>query len=143
MKDSATYRVFVYGTLMKGGRNDQYLKGYRCVGTEAVTKEAQYYMLQFNSSSGGGKFSPGVLKRGQGHIKGEIYEVDVDGLKELDRLEQNGTRYQREKIEMQDGTRAWMYILIAKDKEADIQDRIEVWPRENIYEWRRQEPAPV
>ena len=60
----------------------------------------------------------------------------------LDRLEQNGVRYQREQIEMQDGTIAWIYILIAKDKEAEEQDRIKIDPRSQIYSWVSEEPAP-
>lgn len=137
---SNKYRVFVYGTLMKGARNEHFMSGAKLISENAVTKEKSFLMLQFNSSSSPGKFSPGVKRGGQGHIQGEIYEVDKEGLDKLDALEQNGVRYQREKIKMQDGSTAWMYVLIAKDQDSKQYDRIDFDPRTEIYSWKREEP---
>lgn len=135
--ETPTHRVFVYGTLMKGGRNDGYLKKYNCVDKCAVTEEPSYFILQFHSASSPGKFSPGVRKNGQGFIQGEVYEMDDTGLAVLDKLEQNGVRYLREKVKMQDGATAWMYVLIANEKDSGEHDRINFDPKTRIYAWER------
>ena len=135
---SGRYRVFVYGTLMKGARNEHIMNDATLVSENARTKEQSFLMLQFNSSSSPGKQTPGVKHRGQGYVKGEVYEVDDEGLAALDKLEQNGVRYQREEIDMQDGSKAWMYILIVDDQPSEQQDRINF---ENcVYSWKREEP---
>lgn len=132
------HRVFVYGTLMKGARNERFMNGAELISENAVTKEKSFLMLQFNSSSSHGKYSPGVKRGGHGHIQGEIYEVDDAGLGKLDELEQNGMRYQREEVEMQDGAKAWMYVLIVDDTSAVDQNRIKF--ENEIYSWLREEP---
>jgi len=140
--ESKTYRVFVYGTLMKGARNEALMTGARLEDAYAVTAESSYLMQQFNSSSSPGKQTPAVTKGGKGHIQGEIYEVDVQGLQALDRLEQNGVRYLREEVKMQDGTKAWMYFLIANDTPSKQQDRIDFISATKTYVWKREEPKP-
>lgn len=137
-----TYKVFVYGTLMKGARNEGLLNGARLIASDALTKEDSYLMLQFNSSSSPGKQTPAVKKGGQGFVQGEIYEVDQAGLDALDQLEQNGVRYQREEVEMQDRSTAWMYILIADDEPSLQQDRINFNPTTKAYSWKREDPRP-
>lgn len=136
------FRIFVYGTLMRGGRNEAFLKGARLVSSDAMTLEAVFVMEQFNSSSSPGKQTPAVRKGGTGHVRGEVYEVDREGLVALDRLEQNGIRYRREAVALQDGTTAWMYVLMAGDAPSPRQDRIAFDPDRRAYAWLRAEPQP-
>lgn len=133
--------VFVYGTLMKGGRNPM-PEGSRFI-KEAVTKEASFIMIQFNSTSTNGKQTPGVLRKRASYIAGEVYEVDSDGMIELDKLEADGVIYKREKIMLQDNTTAWMYLLIADKRPSEQQDRVLYDQSTNTYSWDRQEPKPV
>jgi len=125
---------------MRGGRNDHRMTGI--YQGDAVTKESTYLMIQFNSTSTKGAQTPGVLNNGQGHIWGEIYEVDDAGLTDLDKLEDNGRLYQREEILLDDGSKAWMYILIADKKPSALQDRVDYDQTENTYKWDPCEPAP-
>ena len=134
------HRVFVYGTLMRGGRNDSIMKGRFL--SEVTTVYDCFLMVQFNSTSTRGAQTPGVYRGGHGYIWGEVYEVDDAGLAVLDQLEQNGVLYQREEVLLQDGTQAWMYILIADKEPSDLQDRVLYSAETKTYKWDRQEPVP-
>lgn len=136
-----THRIFVYGTLMKGGRNEFLMDNARLITEEAVTKESSFLMRQFDSSSSKGKFSPATIRGGQGYIQGEVYEVDNEGLKALDELEGNGIHYQREEIWLDDNSKAWMYILLRDDTPSKEQDRIHFDESSKNYSWRREEPS--
>lgn len=136
-----SHLVFVYGTLMKNARNHLLMKEAKLIEDGAVTKDNSFLMLQFNSSSSPGKQTPAVLRGGDGFIKGEVYKVGDDGLAKLDDLEQNGVRYQREEIEMQDGTMAWIYVLIIDEDPSYNQDRILF--ENKIYSWRREEVLSI
>ena len=96
-------------------------------------------MEQFNSSSSPGKQTPAVRKGGSARISGEIYDVDAEGLAALDRLEQNGIRYQREEVPLSDGSMAWIYLLIADDTPSATQNRI-LTAEDGSQSWQRQEP---
>jgi gamma-glutamylcyclotransferase (GGCT)/AIG2-like uncharacterized protein YtfP len=97
--------LFVYGTLKSGFWNHHYLEDSEYLG-KAETKE-KYAMYV------GG--IPFVVK-GQkvSTIKGEVYEVSKDVLKEIDRLEGHPFAYRREKVKvkLEDGkeVEAWMYF---------------------------------
>jgi gamma-glutamylcyclotransferase (GGCT)/AIG2-like uncharacterized protein YtfP len=123
---------------MQGARNAALLNGAAFCGP-AHTRDAAFQMEQFNSSSSPGKQTPAVRKGGSARISGEIYEVDAEGLAALDRLEQNGIRYQREEVPLSDGTEAWIYLLIAKDTTSATQDRI-LTADDGRQRWQRQEP---
>lgn len=136
------FRVFVYGTLMRGGRNEALLEAAQLVCDNAITRDAVFFMEQFNSSSSPGKFTPAVRKGSTAHIRGEVYEVDREGLVALDRLEKNGVRYRREPVDLKDGSSAWMYMLIAADRPSVAQDRVTFDPDLRSYAWCRAEPTP-
>lgn len=55
------HRVFVYGTLMHGERNADVLQGSPLICEAALTARRKYFMLQFQSVSNPGNFSPGVF----------------------------------------------------------------------------------
>lgn len=96
--------VFVYGTLMKGyGNHRNYLSHSEFVGTGEITGYALYAVSSF----------PGIVPEGGEKVKGEVYKVDQDTLKRLDRLEGEGSLYLRKQVEVRaDGhiVQAWTYI---------------------------------
>ena len=72
-------KVAVYGSLRKGLGNHQcYLKNETCVGTFETKPEYTMYSL--------GGF-PGLVKGGHTSILMEVYDVNMDKMKELDILE--------------------------------------------------------
>ena len=95
------YNVFVYGTLKKGHGNHRLLEKAKFLGKH-ITK-AKYTLLDLGPY-------PAVLNAGDSSIKGEIYEIDQNTLRDLDRLEGYPHLYQRHKITSPHGE-AWMYTM--------------------------------
>ena len=98
-------KLFVYGTLKRGFGNHHYLKTERYIG-RAVTKE-KYALYEAGI--------PCVVKnRPVCRIKGEVYEVTKETLRNIDLLEGHPFCYRREKIPviLENGTRieAWIYF---------------------------------
>jgi len=92
--------LFVYGTLMQGMRNHQYLEKAKFLGTAQTKPE---YELLYNGSI------PAV-KAGSESIKGELYEADEETLKGLDVLEEvNADLYEKKEIEV-DGKKVIAYL---------------------------------
>ena len=83
-------KVFVYGTLMRGERAERLMPQERFVG-EAVTTKASFEMRNYH-----GLF-PAVFPDGKERIKGEVYEVSPDELRELEDYE--GDLYKRQTVE--------------------------------------------
>lgn len=137
---SGRHRVFVYGTLMSGGRNAALMADGRLIDPQAVTGEAVWNLVQFNSASSPGRQTPGLRAGGAFRIAGEVWEVADEGLARMDRLEQNGRRYQREVIALRGGGTAWIYVLIAPDAPSDRQDRILCDEGSKMQAWDRHEP---
>ena len=100
------YKVFVYGSLKRGFHNFPFLKSSNKVGV--ATTQEPLVMTTLGSF-------PGV-RRPIGDevgapVVGEIYSVDEDTLRNLDRLEGNGHFYQREVMATDIGP-AWVYLLM-------------------------------
>ena len=96
-------RVFVYGTLKRGQRNEHFLHGAEFVGLH--TTERIYSMYEFEDY-------PAVCLHGRHAIGGEIYRVSDRQFKMLDDLEWYPHFYQRIEIPTAHGD-AWMYIVRA------------------------------
>ena len=92
-------RVFVYGTLKQGFYNHRVMQhaGGTFVG-EDTTKGQMYSRGAF----------PMVDISKDGRILGEIYELEEENLKILDRLEGYPTFYNRSQIDTGHG-RVWIY----------------------------------
>lgn len=78
-------KVFVYGTLMKKYWNHYFLEGKICIGEGKLKGYEMYHVSSF----------PGIVESKQNEVLGEVYEIDEETLKRLDRLEAAGIMYIR------------------------------------------------
>lgn len=105
----ANHLVFVYGSLKAGYGNHSLLAQSIFLG-KYFTRDEHYVMADL------GAF-PGVLyKPHNGHqhgmIEGELYSVEDNTLKALDRLEGHPNFYKREEVYLEGYEKpVWMYIL--------------------------------
>lgn len=100
-------RVFVYGTLMKGFRNNHYLEQAKYICDAKITGYDLYKVSTY----------PGIVKSQDSAkiVYGELYEINDDILVKLDELEEEGDLYIRikEKIYNQQNNairEAYIYI---------------------------------
>ena len=78
--ENKTFNLFVYGTLKKNQIANHYLKDAKFIGN-ATTKDSIFDM---KSNRG---YYPFVFLNGNKDIMGEIYEVPMEKLKDLDAYE--------------------------------------------------------
>lgn len=104
LKSDGPARVFVYGTLKRGGGNHRLLEasGARFLGNHQIAGTMHDY----------GAF-PAVTLDGSGTVHGEVYEVSTVTLERLDRLEGTPSFYQRARVSMSTGMDAWVYVMDA------------------------------
>lgn len=93
-------RVFVYGSLRRGGYNHGLLRGARFLGYERTPRE--YTMVDL------GRY-PGVISAGRTAVLGEVYAVSAATISRLDRLEDYPRSYDRRRIPTRFGD-AWLYV---------------------------------
>lgn len=131
--------VFTYGTLKQGFHNHHCLQGAILKASAIKTKYPNYSMVALFSRSQVGKLAPGVQKREIGSfIEGEIYEVSPSMLENLDILEENGSRYQRDLTTISNGTEAWLYFhTFLEEPTADLSEtnQISFDHDSNCYNW--------
>jgi gamma-glutamylaminecyclotransferase len=94
-------RIFVYGTLRRGGSNHALLSGAACEG-EARTREP-FAMFDL------GGF-PCIVPGGEERVAGEVFLVDAATLARLDALEDAPRWYRREAVRLDDGSLAEAYL---------------------------------
>ncbi|MCD8498072.1 MAG: gamma-glutamylcyclotransferase [Alphaproteobacteria bacterium] len=128
--------VFVYGSLKRGYYAHHRMKDATFAG-EALTREPHYRMVAFPWSSTPNESYPGILRDGQGHISGEVYQASAGLLAELDVFEIVGRDYIREKIDLADGRSAWAYLSINIEEQGvlNAHKRIGYQANTSIYCW--------
>lgn len=104
--DIMLHKVFVYGTLKRGGRLHHNLspnkhKNSRFVCEDTVSN-CDLYMIQWY---------PGV-DDGDGIVGGEVYEIDEPMLARMDELEDEGILYRRTLKTTQSGHDVWIYMYL-------------------------------
>lgn len=100
--------LFVYGTLHKKQPNHKRFLSDAVYLGEAETKR-KYELYDV------GGF-PGMLRGGRNRVVGELYAVDDDTLKTIDRLEGVPHMYRREKIRLRRRSEVFGYIYQYKPK---------------------------
>lgn len=98
--------VFVYGTLKRGHSNNRILRETESefVGVAVTTTRFRMWTTGF----------PAIMREYTADplgapVRGEVWRVNADGLRALDRLESNGSMYQRELISVRMGNGAPFY----------------------------------
>jgi gamma-glutamylaminecyclotransferase len=97
-------RLFVYGTLKRGGASAERMRGATFEGSVATAAGYALYDL--------GEY-PALVEGGDGVVEGEVYLVTADHLAELDRYEGYPELYRRELVPLTDGSRAEAYLMPA------------------------------
>jgi len=101
-REHEMHTVFVYGTLLEGEPNAYLLEDAEMIG-DAETEPA-FRMLDMGPY-------PAAATPGKTQILGELYRVDRETLARLDHLEGVPRLYTRERIELADGSQAWIYLI--------------------------------
>ncbi len=101
-------RLFVYGSLQRGCSNAGLLEGAACLGPGS-TADGHALVLYHDGF-------PALYRdqSGRGRVRGELYVVGSALLIELDAFEDVPDLYQREEIELADGSTAQAYIVTAE-----------------------------
>lgn len=110
-------RLFVYGTLKRGFGNNRLLEDSEYIKDATLAEAVMVSLVNF----------PGVIK-GQGEVKGEIWEVRQEDWPRLDRLEGHPNFYKREIVETSEG-QAWCYYLNARNAENRPRVTSGVWKK--------------
>lgn len=95
-------KVFVYGTLLAGESNHRQLEGARLLAVRRT--EPRYTLVDL------GAF-PALMEGGTTAITGEVYDVDDELLRALDRFEGVPTLYRRTRIRLLGGESVDGYLL--------------------------------
>ncbi len=105
------FYIFVYGTLKRGKRANSLLSDAKFIGSGTVSGYEMYMVSDY----------PGVV-RGEGRVKGEVYEVDGETLKRLDEYEGVPILYERieEAVELEDGRKVRAYLYLYKGRIDDL-----------------------
>jgi len=109
--------VFVYGTLMRGGRYHRLLAGAPYAGS--VSTAPRYQLLDLGPYPG--------LVAGQQRVQGELYDVSAAIIERLDALEGHPDHYRRSAIVLADGREVTGYLLVDPAASARGQP-IATWP---------------
>jgi len=99
------FRIFVYGSLMRGMSNHRLIMNGHFLQEDATPP--YYTLLDL------GAF-PAVITQGITAVYGELYEVNKDILKNLDTLEGHPQFYRRTPIQLASGQHAEIYLLNLK-----------------------------
>jgi gamma-glutamylcyclotransferase (GGCT)/AIG2-like uncharacterized protein YtfP len=103
-------KVFVYGTLKSGFGNHRLMESRSTFITKDQIKGLMVSLGGF----------PGVVHADDRCVKGEVYEVTDDCLKDLDRLEGHPRFYKRTKVTTQNGLEVETYIYQGEIKHRQV-----------------------
>ncbi len=94
--------LFVYGTLMRGLSNHKYLKNEKFI--------CQTEILDFELYNVTNEY-PGIIKKENSKVQGELYQINRQILEDLDKLE--GDEYKRIEVNLitkEDRMKAFTYL---------------------------------
>lgn len=126
-EDDIVY-VFVYGSLMKGYWNHNFLSNEKYIAEGILKNYGLYSVSSF----------PGVIRKEGATTIGEVYDVSEKTLEKLDLLEGEGSMYLRRAINVdikKEITEAYIYLWNGPVREKDyIQVENLPWKPTNIKE---------
>jgi len=94
-------RLFVYGTLKRGFSNHNILKNSLFIEEDSINGFQMHDMGNF----------PGITKKRNSVVYGEVYEIDEITLMDCDCLEGYPLFYDRKKVKTRKGNTATVYFL--------------------------------
>jgi gamma-glutamylaminecyclotransferase len=94
--------VFVYGTLLRGESNHQFLSGARYVAEASTPPSFELFDL--------GGF-PAMVEGGTTAIRGEVWACSNGVIDRLDELEDHPDYFRRARIQLDDGSPIDSYLL--------------------------------
>ena len=97
--------LFVYGSLMRGEPANRLLEGARFVAESSTAPG--FALVDFGDW-------PGMLREGDGAVRGELYAIPEALVPTLDRYEDHPAVFLRQEIDLADGTRAEAYLIRAE-----------------------------
>jgi len=111
------HELFVYGSLKRGLRHHDQLRGATFLGE---TRTAPRYQLVLH-----GEYP--ALTGGEREVVGELYRVDDARLHRLDVFEGCPDLYRRDSVELHDGRRVVAYVLPPERVESSLRS-LAAWP---------------
>lgn len=115
MQDN-TYKVFVYGTLLRGESNHgAFLSGSRFVCNAELPGYGLYNVDVY----------PGIVPEEGKRVKGEVYEVDQATLRQLDHLEDEGDMYTRREVTAETVEGPMKVLAYVWNGEVDPEQKVE------------------
>lgn len=115
--------VFVYGTLMSGESNHNYLNNSAYIGQGTIEGYDMYNVGRF----------PAIIE-GDDLIIGELYQVSINDLPAIDELEGEGTFYLKkcETVTDSEGKTSFAYIYVFLEDVSNL-ERISTWKGEYVW----------
>ena len=101
--------LFVYGTLMRGGRAENHLSGCEFIGKAILKDFAMYNQGWF----------PGIVSQKGEWVEGELYLIHDSDFPRLDQYEGEENLYRRELVPVETSSgplQAWTYVYLEKTK---------------------------
>ncbi len=99
--EAGPHEVFVYGTLRS--------RLVRWVVTGRAGESRPVTLEDFRRTALDLEEAPGE------HVEGEVITVSAEELRRLDRYERLGIRYERVRLTLTDGTKAWVYRRLPEE----------------------------
>ncbi|MDH4120503.1 MAG: gamma-glutamylcyclotransferase [Deltaproteobacteria bacterium] len=119
------FHIFVYGSLMRGMSNHRLIAKGRFVQEDLTPPH--YTLVDLGAY-------PAVITRGTTAVYGELYEVDEDILRNLDRLEGHPDFYRRTPIQLASSHSAEIYLLNLKLPSYKVIPSGDWRQKANVYE---------
>lgn len=126
-----TFLLFAYGNFLPGEADHELIADQQHVGT-ARTADG-FTLFELNAFAG-------MVAGGEGHVVGELYEIDHACLTACDKRRGHPSRYHRQEIALEDGRRAHAYLL--HPEQARARRRIKHGDWRKRFERERPEAGP-
>lgn len=96
------FRLFAYGTFMKGEREHELIAGSVSVGPARTAKG--FTLVESRALAG-------LVEGGDGQVVGELYELEYEMLRACDKRRDHPVLFERKEIALEDGSLAHSYVL--------------------------------